>query len=228
VQKKSNLSKKKWRKFYMKKLILFSLFFLFFSVFVNAETMFVTGIKKITFRTGPGNEYKILKQITLGEKITLIEKGDTWSKCKLENEEEGWILNTFISSQAPVEVLYNPLKKKYNTLINQYSVLKKKNDKYKFQNDKLLSDASANVSKIRELSTTYKSLEKRSAEYLQLEELYKKLGLKHTKLKKEIEGMGDQLTKKNIWWFFGGAGILLIGIIMGSMTARRKGRSSYL
>ncbi len=212
----------------MKRVLLFSLFLLFFSVSVSAQTMYVSGLQRITFRTGPGTDHKIIISVKPGDRLELLEQGELWSRCKLTDGKEGWILNRFVSGDVPVTDLYKSLNRKYKRIAKKYASLKKSADLNKTQNQKIGVDLNQSLKEAKDLSVKYELLKSGSANFLKLEADYKKVTTELSQLKNEVKIVNDQLTKKNVWWFFGGAGVLLLGMIIGSSSSKRKNRSSYL
>jgi len=83
----------------MKSFIVF--FIVLFSTVVQAETMYVGDIIKITVRTGPGINHKIVAMINSGERVEVLKPEDEWSLVRITNGKEGWVLSRFLKSKEP-------------------------------------------------------------------------------------------------------------------------------
>ncbi len=182
----------------------------------NAETVYVNGIMKITMRTGPGQNHKIVAMLKSGDSLELLDNKNGWSLVKADNGKQGWVLTRFITKNMPVVLMVNKLK-------DQNKVLSEALDKLKQQN-KVLSEQ-AKQSKIIEES--YYRLKKESANFLSLEKKYKKTAVSFKKQQKRIAFLEKQLRNEDIKWFLSGSGVLLIGIFLG-ISAGRKRKSSLL
>ncbi len=206
----------------MKRLLLLCFFTVLLSTTSFAETMYVHGIQRITFRTGPGTDHKIIKSLNPGVKLELVEASDVWSKFKIPSGEEGWILNRFTSADVPKELLLKSLEGKYTRLYKRYASLKKNSAKSRDDNQRLSKSFSSSEKEVLQLKTDYENLKKNSSNYIKLENDFKKLSTENKDLKAENEKLGDEVTKKNLIWFSVGAGILLLGMIIGSTSKRKR------
>ena len=211
----------------MKRLLLFCLFTVLLSTTSFAETMYVHGIQKITFRTGPGTDHKIIRSLNPGVKLELLETEDKWSKFKIAGGEEGWILNRFTSTDVPKGLLLKTLEGKYSRLYKRYVALKKSSAKSLDDSKRLSKGLSVSEKEVLQLKTDYENLKKNSSNYLKLDASFKKLSAQTKEMKAENEKLEDEVTKKNIIWFSIGAGILLLGMIIGSTSKRKRNSLSY-
>ena len=59
---------------------------------VWAETVYVSDEIKLTMRSGPGTDRKILDIVSTGEKMELLEDGEEWVLVRLAGDKEGWVL----------------------------------------------------------------------------------------------------------------------------------------
>ena len=191
------------------------------------EYLYVTDSLKATFRTGPGNDHKILRMVSSGEKLTVIEAQDAWTKVQLPNGVEGWMLNQWLTKEVPKGIQLEALQKKYENLLMQHSKLKQDCEILKQENNALQSDLSICKQKENDVNKEYEELKAGSGQFLELKEKYSKTKTTLEAKMIECDTLNDQLTQKWIFWTVTGAGILLIGIIMGS-SSKRKRRHSLL
>ena len=63
---------------------------------VQAKTMYVIDYFKIMVRSQPGEEFKIINQLSSNEKVRLITTEGTWAKVAFGDNKTGWVLRRFI------------------------------------------------------------------------------------------------------------------------------------
>ena len=214
----------------MKSVIVF--FIVLFSAAVQAETMYVDDIIKITVRTGPGIKRKIVAMIKSDEKVEVLKPEKEWSFVRITNGKEGWVLSRFLKSKEPDGLVLDRYKKKHNVLKKQAVSLIEENKVYKKENNKLNSELKINKEISDKIKSSYETLKKESAEFLELKSNYKKTSSKLIEQTKKAEKLEEELTKlllhQNIKWFLSGAGVLLLGFMIGYSTKRQRSRSSLL
>ena len=217
----------------MKSFIVF--FIVLFSTVVQAETMYIDDIIKITVRTGPGIDHKIVAMIKSNERVEVLKPKKPekdWSFVRITNGKEGWVLSRFLTPKEPDGLVLDRLKKKHNVLKNQAVSMIEENKVYKKENKKLNSELKTNKEISKKIKSSYETLKKESAEFLELKSNYEKTSSnlieqtkKATKLEEELTSL---LLHQNIKWFLSGAGVLLLGFVIGFSTKRQRRRSSLL
>jgi len=214
----------------MKSFIVF--FIVLFSTVVQAETMYISDIIKITVRTGPGIDRKIIAMIKSGERVEVLKPEKEWSFVRITNGKEGWVLSRFLKSKEPDGLVLDRYIKKHSALKNQAVSLIEENNVYKKENNKLNSELKTNKEMSDKIKSSYETLKKESAEFLELKSNYKKTSSKLIEQTKKAEKLEKELTKlllhQNIKWFLSGAGVLLLGFVIGFSTKRQRSRSSLL
>ncbi|MBC2695599.1 MAG: TIGR04211 family SH3 domain-containing protein [Desulfobacteraceae bacterium] len=217
----------------MKSFIVF--FIVLFSTVVQAETMYVSDIIEITVRTGPEIGNKIIAMIKSGEKVEMLKPEETendWLFVRIANGKEGWVLRRFLKSKETDGLILERLKKKHNVLKNQAVSLIEENKVYKKKNKKLNSELKTNKEMSDKIKSSYETLKKESAEFLELKSNYKKASSKLIEQTKKAEKLEEELTSlllhQNIKWFLSGAGVLLLGFVIGFSIKRQRRRSFLL
>ncbi len=217
----------------MKSFIVF--FIVLFSTVVQAETMYVDDIIKITVRTGPGIAHKIVAMIKSDERVEVLkpeEPEKDWSLVRIANGKEGWVLSRFLKSKEPDGLVLDRLKKKHNVLKNQAVSTIEESKVYKKENKRLNSELKTNKEISKKIKSSYEALKKESAEFLELKSNYAKTSSNLIEQTKKAEKLEEELTSlllhQNIKWFLSGAGVLLLGFVIGFSTKRQRRRSSLL
>ncbi len=216
----------------MKKFILIVIC-LFLSVSIaEAGTMYVSDKMKITVRSGPGVNRKIVAMIESDDLVEILES-DTdkgWTQVRIPNGKEGWVISRFLTSKQPSRILLERLEKKYEELTIRSSALLKENESLKAEKNRLDTELANNEKTLNELSKSYETLKTDSADFIKLKSSYLKSTSQLAEQTKKAEKLEDELTKlqwnQNIRWFLSGAGVLLLGFIIGLSIKRQRRRSA--
>jgi SH3 domain protein len=214
----------------MKYFLFIELCFIFFTVSVQAETMYVSDNLSVTVRTGQGATHKIIAIIKSGQKVEVLEKGDQWSLVRLQNDKEGWVLTRYLINDIPKGIQLVALQTKYTDVTAQAEALIEENNRLKSDNKKLSSALAENQKAYNNLQGDYESLKADSAGFLELKSNYEKASIqlsKQTKKAKELEKQVEKLQLyQYIKWFLAGSGVLLVGFIFGFSSKRQRRQSS--
>ncbi len=181
----------------------------------SADDIYVTGVTKITMRTGPGTEHKIVSMLKSGTKLGILEYQKDWSQVKTAAGRLGWVLSRFLTEKVPDALLVNKLEESNQQLKSKLKVLEEEN--------KILSDKTAGLLEIEE---KYISLKQESADFLKLDAKYKQMTKLFETQKSKIESLEEESKTEIKFWVLIGAGVFIVGLIFGLST--RKKRSSSL
>jgi SH3 domain protein len=202
-----------------------------------AETAYVTDSFKVTFRSGPGLENRIINMLSSGQPLEVLDSSGEWTHVRLlgnaEDSKEGWILSQYIMTRQPwkMQALSSieentQIKEKLTPLENKLS------DSLRYQGE-LETKLKDNSQALSRLKKEYESLKQGSAGYLELKATYTATQAKLETVEKEFTGLTQEYKKlsssERNRWFATGAGVLLLGLIIGLVLGRlqRKRRSSY-
>ena len=168
-----------------------------------AKTVYVDDKLTITFRSGPGMERKILKNLTTGDPMELLQEGEEWSQVRLPDGQEGWVLNQYISAAKPSRMQLEELQRANSGLTSASAELQKENEALKSANQKVNAALEEKTKALAELTR------------------------EHEELKQSSDASSFQMRKYLIF-FFSGAGILFIGILLGLVMKRQRRKSMYM
>ena len=216
----------------MKGLCIIGMCLILFSTPVLAENKYISDNMKITLRTGPGNDRKIISMLGVGEKVEVLELGDEWTLVRLDNGKEGWVISRFLTDEIPSDIQLKILKSKHEDLMADALKIKEENSLLKAENKKVNTEFTEITKELQKTSKDYESLKRDSKEFLNLQSKFKESSSKLAEQTKKAEKFEDELTKllwnQNIKWFLSGAGVLILGFIIGFSTKRQRRRSSLL
>jgi SH3 domain protein len=216
----------------VKKLGIIGICLFLFSTAVSAETKYINDKMKITLRTGPANDRKIIALLSIGQQVEVLKPGEEWTQVRSGDGKEGWVVSRFLTDKMPSSIELEVLKNKHQALLARDALLLEENKTLKAENDAFSDDLAATKKKLQALNTSYESLKTASAEFLDLQSKYKKMSAKLAEQTQKADKYEEDLTKllwnKNIKWFLSGAGVLILGFIIGFSAKRQRRRSSLL
>ena len=202
------------------------------SLSAQAEHMYVTDVLKVTLRTGPSLNNKIIKMVESGQKIEVIEPGQEWSLVRLDDGMEGWILNRYMISDETNKIKLVKLESNYLKLKAKFSSIFEENSELKTENKKLGSELSDTKKELEKIRNNYESLKAESAEFLTLQSNFGKVSKQLTEQTQKAAKLEEQVSNLEvsyyIKWFLAGSGVLFVGFILGFSTKRKRRQPSLL
>jgi len=181
-----------------------------------AQDIYVSGITKITMRRGPGVEHKIVSMLTSGAKLETIEYRPDWSHVRAPNNKTGWVLSRFLTEKVPQTLLVQQLQKENERLVAALEQTEGKKRVLEQKNEFLV-----------DIEEKYKKLEQASADFIKLNDSYKALSRESQDQKDHILTLEANMNNEEKLWFLSGAGVFIVGLIIG-LSTRKKKRSSLL
>jgi SH3 domain protein len=215
----------------MKRFVCFGLYVLLFSCFAThgwSETMYIRTIVKITLRTGPGLDHKIITLIKSGQEVEVLDTGKEWSRIQVPQGQTGWVMTNLLSSEKPQQCVGDPESSGEITGRQQIDLA----DKVKTlvsQNQRLTAELSESQSALKTSRASFASYKEAAGDYESLKSRYataSTLLTEQTKKATHLEGLvADLRFRQSIRWFLTGAGVLIVGFIIGLSIKRQRRRT---
>lgn len=158
---------------------------------------------KLLLRTGPGVERKIIDMISIGEQMEMLEDGEEWVRVRLQDGKEGWVLKRYLSSDKPSKLVLQGLQQTYQRLSATADELSQENETLKATNAEITAALEEKTQALEELTRSYSAL------------------------KQDSDASSFQM-RKYLVFFFSGAGILFIGLLLGLVMKRQRRKSMYM
>jgi SH3 domain protein len=219
-------------KILLKRIVFMGIGVMCFSAVGFAETRYVTDLLKLPLRTGASTEYKILALVESGQQLEVVEPGDNWSRVRLANGKEGYVLNRYLVAQPTSAVRLEQLQGKYTALRQQATALIEENNRFKEENKTFKSSVDSNEKALVKLEADYKELKAGAAEFLSLKKKYQEVSTKLAEQTKRANTLDKELSglemNQYIKWFLAGSGVLLVGFIIGFSAKRGRRRPSLM
>jgi SH3 domain protein len=205
---------------------------LLFTAMAYADTRYVIDKTQITFRTGPGNDRKILSLLNSGESVSFLQSEDEWAKVSLQSGKEGWVLQRYLTPEVPCRTRIEEVNQTLERLKTELDTAKKTHQEINADKTRLTTDLKNTRQELADTQRSYQKLKKDAAAFLELKARHEKTVERLTKQTQKAATLDEDLTKtlkkQNIRWFLGGAGVLLLGFILGFGSKKQKRHSSLL
>lgn len=190
--------------------------------------MYVSDILKLTLRTGPSIENKIISVIESGQMMEVIKFGDEWSQVQLPNGKKGWVLSRYLTTNETHNIKLERLEAKHKNLMIQAAELLEENNMLKAENKRFSTESKANQKQFVQTQADYEALKAEAAEFITLKANYKRaasqLAEQTTKAKQLEEELSSLEMNTYIKWFLAGSGVLIVGFLIGFSTKRQRRR----
>jgi len=197
-----------------------------------AEKRYISDELWINLRSGPGNEYRILKTLKSGSHLQFIEE-DTeakYTKVTTDKGLEGWVPTRFLQDEPiAFEKLIltkrelDKTKADLEALQNKYNETKKELATAK-RNAGNLSEDKSEIAKeleyIKKVSANAINLDKKNQELLEQSE---QLKISVDTLRAENERLQ---SSKDLNYIMIGGGLILLGLFLGWLLPKLSGRRS--
>lgn len=203
------------------------------SSYSAVEKRYVSDKLWLQVRSGPGNDFRILKAVASGTHLVFIEETEdqSYTKIKLESGVEGWVLTRFLEKEPIAKEKLIFANRKVEKLSAELKTLKDMNQNLSSEKSNLSSDRSGLSREKKKLEKELKRITEISANALQLDEKNTRLTKRNQELEIQVEALtadNARLTdnKERTFMIIGG-GLIIFGLILGLVIpAMRGGKSS--
>ena len=205
----------------------------FFSVQSSwAQKSYVSDILRITLRTGPSVDNKIITMLPSGQAVEVLETSGEWSRVQImEGEDitqEGWVMSRYLMARLPWEVRAVVLTEENSRLKEKLTMVEKELSETTRLSRELagkLKDTSAALAKVEK---DFKSLKKGAADYLALrtkhESAISQLETSRKNLREVTRENEELRSSQRIKWFITGASVVVFGLIFGLILGKKQRR----
>jgi len=197
-----------------------------------AELKYVANKCEITMRTGPDQAYKIIALVPVGGQVDVLTPGEEWSEALLADGKQGWVLSRFLTDEEPKELKLERIEKQYASLQKEKAALDQNVAELGGAKKELSADLSQTKAQLAELTKAHEALKKGSADYIDLKEKHDAAVTELDELRSHSEKIEQELNRlSNNQVYRGmlyGAGLLVLGFIVGFIVKKPKRRSGLM
>ena len=211
---------------------------------VFADTRYVSDRLIISVRDGQDQNAAVLGYLETAAPVEILEENGDFLRIRTEDGLEGWVRAQYIVSETPKTLIIDNLKNEINVLNKEIQAIKNKEDStsntlseskkmYREKIEELKEEVNINQkfaakakSDFIELNNKYTNLLNNSKNTEKLINEVEKLKKSNNELNTEVKSLRmdrkNPLKSNRIQSFIAGAGVLLLGFILGGSAKKRK------
>lgn len=210
-----------------------SLFFVLvaaISGLAQAETRYVSDRLEIQMRTGKGTQFKILRMLPSGTALEVLEvdQQNGYSRVRSAGGVEGWVLNRYLMKGKAARDRLAEAEKELARLELENRKLSGSVGELKNAKGSIDQERGSLSKENRKLSQELEAIRRTASSALAIDAENKDLKSKIVAyerqaqtLKQENEGLKDRTARD---WFMVGAGVIILGMIIGLIIPRIRWR----
>lgn len=122
---------------------------------IAAQTVYVTDQLSLKLRETPASDGAVIVTLKSGDKLTLLEKRNGFSKVKTEEGKNGWVQSWYVSPEEPASYFLDKANQENEQLKQQLEKANKKIDNY---SSELLTENNELKNTVTTLSEKIKAL----------------------------------------------------------------------
>lgn len=199
------------------------------SGWVQAQTQYVSDHLVITLRTGQGAQFQIIKTLSSGEHVKVLEVTDTgYTHVETVDGVQGWVRSQYLIDEptaqeklANTQVVLEKTRTRLESLKTNFKSLKEERDEFSVKIKQLTEANTRMENELKVLNEVAKNpimLDKANREFRQ----------KNVSLEKDLQRLNQEnhslKDRSNREWFVIGALVLFIGVILGLVIPKLRMR----
>jgi SH3 domain protein len=194
--------------------------------------MYVNDLIKIMLRSGRGIDKRILAVIESGDTVVVLQSGEQWSKVRIANGTEGWVLTRYLTDTETASRRLVRLEATHEKTVAENQTLGNENQQLKTENTDLSDALEQKKAEFEALEKAHETLKQESAEFLRLKRDFANASGRVQELQDQNQQYASDLARlernQNIRWFIAGASVLLVGFLIGLSSRRKRRKPSLL
>lgn len=205
------------------------------SVLASAQTRYVSDELTITVRTGPSTQNAIIRNLTTGDAVTVLEQSDdgNYVRVRTETGVEGWVLGRYLTDTPVARDQLATAQRQLTQARERVQELESSVTDLTTQLDSVTQRMQEAESAATDLNSELVDVRSASANALTIRDQNESLRRRLNDREQLIEALTNENTslasRANREWFLIGAGVLVAGIVLGLIipSLRRKRRTNW-
>lgn len=195
---------------------------------VFAADVYVSDYLVITMRAGKGDSFKVVKSLSSGMVLEVIEADGEFVHVRTKDGLDGWVRKQYLSDKPVARGLVDEYSKKLEQLTAENKKLKETLADLGREAKQLSQDQKRIVAEKTKMEQEHAQIKEIAARPMELEDKNKNLSSENASMKAELtklrlessEFKENQVQK----WFMAGGGVFFFGILAGLILPRFKSR----
>jgi SH3 domain protein len=196
----------------------------------GAETRYVSDQLEITLRTGTSTQNTIIRMLPSGTRLETLEVDEAsgYTRVRGPNGVEGWVLTRYLMNQPAARDQLAAANSRVQSLTAQVTELTEQVETLRKERDALGAERSGLGAELGDVQTELERIRRASASALELDKANRELRTRLAAAEQAGDGLRAEISelKRNTQrdWFLAGAGVLVLGLILGLVLPRMRMR----
>lgn len=195
------------------------------------NTKYVSDQLTIMLRSGPSNKHKIIRALSTGTELEVLESQQDFERVRTRSGMEGWVLSQHLTDKPLATQLLAEATEKLNQERAKNKQLQEQIDQLKDSYNKLKEEHRALDKTKGEMEEELTEIRTVAAQPLQLSKEKQQLTMQTQTLEEQVSTLTHELSKlrdnTHKQWFLTGAAVVLLGILIGlTIPKLRRRRAS--
>ncbi|MEE9342372.1 MAG: TIGR04211 family SH3 domain-containing protein [Gammaproteobacteria bacterium] len=194
-----------------------------------ADTRYVSDRLEIVMRTGKGTEFRIKRSLPSGTQLEVLETtNDGYSRVITNRGSEGWVISRYLMKMPAARDRVTAIEQQLTQLASENKTLKQNLSELRTQKGGIDQERSKLSQSNQQIAKELEKIKRTAHNAITLDEENKQLKTSSVAYERQIqtlqqenEGLKDRTGRD---WFMVGAGVSLLGIIVGLIIPRIRWR----
>ena len=198
---------------------------------LTARTMYATDTFEIVVRSESKIAGRnIIKVLPSGAPIEVRDLDDTWATVRLEDGRTGYVEKRHLIDREPYKVTAERLQLEVGQQRERLATLTQQLATLRDEHQRLQKTSSVSETQLQDVSQKYEQLSQdaTTTQFLETREKYADLQHAHAEAQQQLAALNDAYTSlkssTRLTWFLSGAGVILLGWLLGITSARGRRR----
>jgi SH3 domain protein len=196
----------------------------------DAQTLYVSDRLEITLRTGTSTQHSIVRMLPSGTPLTVLEvdAGAGYTRVRTGEGTDGWVLSRYLMDRPAAREQLAALTARAQTLDGRTGELGTVVADLTEERDTLLAERDGLGAELEDVRAELERIRRLSAAAVELDTVNRELRSRLAAAEQAGDGLRAEIAvlKRNTQrdWFLAGAGVLLLGIVLGVVVPRLRVR----
>ena len=197
------------------------------------NTRWVTDELSITMRSGPGNDYRIIRSVKSGTRVEVLEvdQANGFSRVTMGNNREGWVVSRYLAAEPGSKEQLAEAQSRIVELTDDSQPLQQKLAGLQQANNELEQRVTRLAEKNSGLEKELKHLKNISADAINIDQNNQKLVSRNQVLQNDIDILraeNERLSdKSDMEWFLNGVFAVAFGVFLTLVVPRLRPRKRH-
>ena len=197
---------------------------------LEARTMYVSDTFEIVVRSEKSESTgrNIIKLLPTGTPVEVVDMDDAWATVRLAEGRTGYTQKRYLIERLPYKTMAERLQGEVDTQRERLQTLTEQCTVWQEENRRLQQTSTSQETQLTDIQQQYEQLRQGSAQFIQLRDDHTHLRQAHQQSQQQLAELTEAYTglkqSRNLLWFLSGAGVMLVGWLIGLFTERLRGR----